>query len=66
MVFVASNSRIGGAWYFDSACSRHMTGSKDQLTNFQPIDGGMVTYGSVSKGKITGIGTLNVAGIPKL
>lgn len=51
IMFAASSLKIGGAWYFDSACSHHMTGSRDQLIDFQPIDEGMVTYGSGSKGK---------------
>ncbi|GJX70504.1 putative ribonuclease H-like domain-containing protein [Tanacetum coccineum] len=30
---------------FDSGCSRHMTGNKDFLTDYQDIDGGFVAFG---------------------
>ncbi|GJV45441.1 hypothetical protein Tco_1429977 [Tanacetum coccineum] len=40
---------------FDSGCSRHMTGNKSFLTNYQEIDGGFVAFGGSPKGgKITG------------
>ncbi|GKB50838.1 ribonuclease H-like domain-containing protein [Tanacetum coccineum] len=39
---------------FDSGCSRHMTGNKSFLTNYQEIDGGFVAFGGSPKGgKIT-------------
>ncbi|GJR70081.1 ribonuclease H-like domain-containing protein [Tanacetum coccineum] len=39
---------------FDSRCSRHMTGNKALLTNYQDIDGGFVAFdGSTRGGKIT-------------
>ncbi|GKB75686.1 putative ribonuclease H-like domain-containing protein, partial [Tanacetum coccineum] len=42
---------------FDSGCSRHMTGNKALLTDYQDIDGGFVAFGGSTKGgKITGIG----------
>ncbi|GJX09096.1 ribonuclease H-like domain-containing protein [Tanacetum coccineum] len=38
----------------DSGCSRHMTGNKSYLTNYEEIDGGFVAFGGNSKGeKIT-------------
>ncbi|GJR45555.1 putative ribonuclease H-like domain-containing protein [Tanacetum coccineum] len=40
---------------FDSGCSRHMTGNKSYLTDFEEIDGGFVAFGGNSRGgKITG------------
>ncbi|GJY95055.1 hypothetical protein Tco_0511416 [Tanacetum coccineum] len=43
---------------FDSGCSRHMTGNKFYLSDYQDIDGGFVAFGGSSKGgKITGKGT---------
>ncbi|GJS93641.1 hypothetical protein Tco_0800609 [Tanacetum coccineum] len=40
---------------FDSRCSRHMTGNKDFLTDYQDIDGGFVAFGGSARGgKITG------------
>ncbi|GJT82931.1 putative ribonuclease H-like domain-containing protein [Tanacetum coccineum] len=39
---------------FDSGCSRHMTGNKSFLTNYQEIDSGFVAFGGSPKGgKIT-------------
>ncbi|GJZ94183.1 ribonuclease H-like domain-containing protein [Tanacetum coccineum] len=39
---------------FDSGCSRHMTGNKFYLSDYQDIDGGFVAFGGSSKGgKIT-------------
>ncbi|GJV00029.1 hypothetical protein Tco_1329299 [Tanacetum coccineum] len=38
----------------DSGCSRHMTGNKDFLTDYQEIDGGFVAFGGSTRGgKIT-------------
>nr|GEU54710.1 copia protein [Tanacetum cinerariifolium] len=40
---------------FDSGYSRHMTGNKALLTDYQDIDGGFVSFGGSTKGgKITG------------
>ncbi|GKC42151.1 putative ribonuclease H-like domain-containing protein, partial [Tanacetum coccineum] len=39
---------------FDSGCSRHMTGNKALLTDYQDIDGGFVAFGGSTRGgKIT-------------
>ncbi|GJU98406.1 putative ribonuclease H-like domain-containing protein [Tanacetum coccineum] len=44
---------------FDSGCSRHMTGNKSYLTDYQDIDGGFVTFARSPKGgKITGKGKI--------
>ncbi|GJS13635.1 ribonuclease H-like domain-containing protein [Tanacetum coccineum] len=44
---------------FDSGCSRHMTGNKAYLTDFEEIDGGFVAFGGNSRGgKITGKGKI--------
>ncbi|GKC06269.1 ribonuclease H-like domain-containing protein [Tanacetum coccineum] len=44
---------------FDSGCSRHMTGNKSFLTDYQEIDGGFVAFrGSPKGGKITGKGKI--------
>ncbi|GJS95194.1 putative ribonuclease H-like domain-containing protein [Tanacetum coccineum] len=45
---------------FDSGCSGHMTGNKDQLEDFEEFNGGSVTFGG-SKGYITGKGRIRVA-----
>ncbi|GJU07609.1 putative ribonuclease H-like domain-containing protein [Tanacetum coccineum] len=44
---------------FDSGCSRHMTGNKSFLTDYQEVDGGFVAFaGSLKRGKITGKGKI--------
>ncbi|GJU26517.1 integrase, catalytic region, zinc finger, CCHC-type containing protein [Tanacetum coccineum] len=44
---------------FDSGCSRHMTGNKSFLTDYQEIDGGFVAFeGNAKRGKITGKGKI--------
>ncbi|GJU62290.1 putative ribonuclease H-like domain-containing protein [Tanacetum coccineum] len=35
---------------FDSGCSRHMTGNKSHLTDYQEYDGGFVAFAGSSKG----------------
>ncbi|GJZ05423.1 putative ribonuclease H-like domain-containing protein, partial [Tanacetum coccineum] len=44
---------------FNSGCSRHMTGNKSFLTDYQEVDGGFVAFaGSPKGGKITGKGKI--------
>ncbi|GJR51995.1 retrovirus-related pol polyprotein from transposon TNT 1-94 [Tanacetum coccineum] len=44
---------------FDNGCSRHMTGNKDFLVDYQDIDGGFVVFGGSARGgKITGKGKI--------
>ncbi|GKG35837.1 hypothetical protein Tco_0440991, partial [Tanacetum coccineum] len=41
--------------FFDSGCSRHMTGNNSYLTDYQDYDGGFVAFaGSSRGGRITG------------
>ena len=63
MCFKTDSSHM---WYFDSGCSRHMTGNKEFLVNIRPMQGGDVTFGNGLNGKILGIGTLNFEGLPRL
>ncbi|GJW43743.1 putative ribonuclease H-like domain-containing protein [Tanacetum coccineum] len=44
---------------FDSGCSGHMTGNKDQLEDFEEFNRGSVTFGG-SKGYISGKGKIRV------
>ncbi|GJW21250.1 putative ribonuclease H-like domain-containing protein [Tanacetum coccineum] len=39
---------------FDSGCSRHMTGNKSFLIDYQEIDGGFVAFGGSPKGVFVG------------
>ncbi|CAM8934179.1 unnamed protein product [Rhodiola kirilowii] len=53
-------------WYFDSGCSRHMTGNPGFLTKIEWINGKTVTFGDGIEGRVVGRGTLNVPGLPRL
>ncbi|KAH9781517.1 hypothetical protein KPL71_008504 [Citrus sinensis] len=47
-------------WYLDSGCSRHMTGNYAWFSSFTKIEnGGDVSFGDNSKGKILGIGNVD-------
>jgi hypothetical protein len=53
-------------WYFDSGCSRHMTGISRFLENIEPYATSFVTFGDGAKGEIMGTGKLINHGLPKL
>ncbi|CAM9000146.1 unnamed protein product [Rhodiola kirilowii] len=54
-------------WYFDSGCSRHMTGNPEFLTDIVEYKGSSnVTFGNGVEGRVLGKGMLNVQGLPKL
>jgi len=53
-------------WYFDSGCSRHMTGKISYIENIRHCEKGFVTFGDGDKGKILGIGNLISSGLPNL
>ncbi|GJU85080.1 hypothetical protein Tco_1292626 [Tanacetum coccineum] len=45
----------------DSGCSRHMTGNRSYLSDYEEIDGGFVAFGGSTKGgKITGKGKIRI------
>ena len=48
------------AWYFDSGCSRHMTGNKDILVDYKPLSEVLVTFGDGVIARVLSRGTLNV------
>ncbi|XP_062119347.1 uncharacterized protein LOC133833105 [Humulus lupulus] len=41
-------------WYFDSGCSRHMTGNRNVLVNYKEGNEGAVTFGDGNKGQVFG------------
>ncbi|KAH9679144.1 Integrase catalytic domain-containing protein [Citrus sinensis] len=50
-------------WYLDSGCSRHMTGNYAWFSSFTKIEnGGDVSFGDNSKGKILGIRNVDLFG----
>ncbi|KAK2385091.1 putative mitochondrial protein [Trifolium repens] len=53
-------------WYFDSGCSRHMTGEEKYLMNVRSYKVSFVTFGDGAKGEIIGIGDLINHGQPNL
>nr|GEY20123.1 ribonuclease H-like domain-containing protein [Tanacetum cinerariifolium] len=52
-----SQNNIDDKRYWDSGCSRHMTGNISYLTDYDPYDGGYVSFGQGGC-KITGKGTI--------
>nr|GEW16982.1 hypothetical protein [Tanacetum cinerariifolium] len=48
-----SQNNINDKGYWDSGCSWHMTGNISYLSNYEPYDGGYVSFGQ-GGGKITG------------
>ncbi|WJX61979.1 hypothetical protein P8452_47025 [Trifolium repens] len=53
-------------WYFDSGCSKHMTGDKKYLKELRPCSKGSVTFGDGAKGRIKGICKLRDPSLPYL
>ncbi|XP_010539141.1 PREDICTED: uncharacterized protein LOC104813272 [Tarenaya hassleriana] len=67
VAYTSEQNNSAGIWYFDSGCSRHMTGNQDLLKDFEEVQkGGSVTFGDGKQGKILGKGTLNQTGLPRL
>nr|GFB33440.1 ribonuclease H-like domain-containing protein [Tanacetum cinerariifolium] len=55
----SSQNNIDDKGYWDSGCSRHMTGNISYLSNFEPFDGGYVSFGQGGC-KIIGKGTIRI------
>nr|GEV49585.1 putative reverse transcriptase domain-containing protein [Tanacetum cinerariifolium] len=53
----SSQNNIDDKGYWDSGCSRHMTGNISYLSDYEPFDGGYVSFGQGGC-KITGKGTI--------
>nr|GFA34712.1 hypothetical protein [Tanacetum cinerariifolium] len=53
----SSHNNIDDKGYWDSGCSRHMTGNISYLSDFDPFDGGYVSFGQGGC-KITSKGTI--------
>nr|GEZ88009.1 ribonuclease H-like domain-containing protein [Tanacetum cinerariifolium] len=50
-------NNIDDKGYWDSGCSRHMTGNISYLSEYEPFNGGYVSFGH-ERGKITGKGSI--------
>ncbi|XP_021828798.1 uncharacterized protein LOC110769176 [Prunus avium] len=61
--FAASNTN---SWYFDSGCSKHMSGDKSVFSSLTPFDGGTVTFDGGHKSQVVGKGTVCIPGLPEL
>ncbi|CAL9012447.1 unnamed protein product, partial [Prunus brigantina] len=61
--FAASNTN---SWYFDSGCSKHMSGDKNVFSSLSPFDGGTVTFGGGHRSQVVGKGTVCIPGLPEL
>ncbi|KAL6332625.1 hypothetical protein AAG906_009945 [Vitis piasezkii] len=62
MCFMAINDLNEGSkkdkWFLDSGCSRHMTGDESKFAFLTKRNGGYVTFGDNSKGRIIGQGNI--------
>ncbi|CAM8943748.1 unnamed protein product [Rhodiola kirilowii] len=66
VAFSSSSHLKKEKWYFDSGCSRHMTGNPEFLTNIEECKGSSnVTFGDGVESKVIGKGILNVQGLPR-
>ncbi|CAL8084938.1 unnamed protein product [Prunus armeniaca] len=61
--FAASNIN---SWYFDSGCSKHMSGDKNVFSSLSPFDGGTVTFGGGHRSQVVGKCTVCIPGLPEL
>jgi len=52
-------------WYFDSGCSRHMTGVKKYLVDIKSYSTNFVTFGDRAKGEIIGVRKLVCIGFSR-
>ncbi|TYK00086.1 putative leucine-rich repeat-containing protein [Cucumis melo var. makuwa] len=59
------SSRAMGC-YFNSGCSRHMTGNDTFFTNFKKCSAGQVMFDNGVRGKILDKGSINQSGFPCL
>ena len=66
VVFTTLKARVPSEWYFDSGCSRHMTGDKSFFTSMEDYNGGVVTFGDGSVAHVRGRGKVAIPGCPDL
>ena len=65
-MFTTLKVRASSEWYFDSGCSRHMTGDKSFFTSLADFNGGNVTFKDGSVVCVEGRGSISILGCPKL
>ena len=54
------------AWYFDSGCSRHMTGNRSFFSELKECTSGHVTFGDGVRGRIIAKGNIAKDNLPCL
>nr|GFB60487.1 hypothetical protein [Tanacetum cinerariifolium] len=57
----SSQNHVDDKGYWDSGCSRHMTGNISYLSDYEPFDGGYASFGQGGC-KITRKGTIKIGG----
>ncbi|XP_024006852.1 uncharacterized protein LOC112083381 [Eutrema salsugineum] len=66
VAYTSTDGEVSRAWYFDSGCSRHMTGNQEWFDELNTVKGGQVTFGNGGQGRILGVGALTREDQPKL
>ncbi|XP_010457015.1 PREDICTED: uncharacterized protein LOC104738554 [Camelina sativa] len=66
MAMITDEQEDTEPWFFDSGCSRHMTGTKSNLQNIKKLKGGTITFGDGSHGLIQGKGITRDTELPQL
>ena len=66
VVFTTLRIRAPSEWYFDSGCSKHMTGDKSLFNSLEDFNGGNVTFRDDSVSHVRGRGSISILGCPKL
>ena len=54
VIHIAFKAQNTSHWYFDSGCSRHMTGNKALFSSLSENKDGAVTFGDGSKSNVLG------------
>src|ERR1044071_1122252 len=60
VALVRDGVRLQDMWYIDSGCSYHMTGKQSKMSSLHRLQGGNISFGDKSKGKICGMGTVKL------
>lgn len=66
VAYMSSKKSQVTSWYFDSGCSRHLTGKQQVLTSYTEISGGKVTFGDGGNGTVRGVGNVKDSNQPSL
>ncbi|KAG7540628.1 Zinc finger CCHC-type [Arabidopsis thaliana x Arabidopsis arenosa] len=66
VAYTSTDGTANNPWYFDSGCSRHMTGDSSVLPTFTEEASEKVTFGDGGKGRIRGKGNIECDDQPSL